>query len=420
MQVVGHRLPRRDAELQVQGKLLFTDDFRMHNLLHGAVLRSAEAHADIVSVDTSEAESMEGVTAVITAKDIPNNRFGIMLDDRGGQVRDEIPVLAGERVRQRGDGIAAVAAISPEIAAKAIRSIKVVYRRLPAVFDPVEAMKPEAPKIHGEDNVAVKRYLELGQVSQGFKDADLIVEDTFSTQMVEHAPLEPHACIAQYEHDGSFKIWSSTQRPFVLVSDISRVLEVPLSHIRLITPAVGGGFGGKNEMTVEAIACLLSKKSGRPVKIAFTREEEMTASTVRHPYLMTFKSGVKKDGQLMARHVTIVSNTGPYVGVGVRTLERAVNFCPGPYIIPNVYVEGFLVYTNVNNAGAMRGFGVPQVIFACEVHMDRIARELGIDPLELRLKNALVDGSTMVTGEILKKSNLTATLEVLAERAAES
>lgn len=420
MQVVGHRLPRRDAELQVQGKLLFTGDFKIHNMLYGAVLRSAEAHADIVSVDTREAESMEGVKAVITAEDVPNNRCAIMRDDRDGRVRDEIPILAGQRVRHRGDGIAAVAATSLEITEKALRSIKVVYRRLPAVFDPVEAMKPEAPKIHGEDNVAAKRYLELGQISKGFRDADLIVEDTFSTQMVEQAPLEPHTCIAQYEPDGSFKIWSTTQRPFVVASGLSRVLEVPLSHIRLMIPAVGGGFGSKNEMTTEPVACLLAKKSGRPVKIVFTREDEMTASTVRHPYLMTFKSGVKKDGQILARHVKIVSNTGPYSGVGVRVLERGIDFCTGPYQIPNVFVEGYVIYTNVNKGGAMRGFGVPQVIFACEVHMDRIARELGMDPLDLRLRNALVDGSTMATGQILKKSTLTATLETAIKRVAEN
>ncbi|MGE5485907.1 MAG: xanthine dehydrogenase family protein molybdopterin-binding subunit [Ignavibacteriales bacterium] len=416
MRALGARIPRLDAELQVQGKLRFTDDLDIPGLLCGKVLRSSEAHADIVDIDTSEAESIEGVAAVITARDVPFNSWGIMLDDRGARLPDDKAVLSAKRVFYRGDGVAAVAAVTPEIALKALDKIKVTYRRLPAVFDPVEAMKPESPKIHGSDNVATRRYLRRGDVEEGFGQSDFVIEDVFSSPMIEHASMEPHACIARYEPDGAFTIWSSTQRPFVVVADVARVLEVPLSKVRLITPPVGGGFGGKNEMTVEAIACLLSRKSGSPVKIVYTREEEMTASTVRHPYVMTFKSGVKKDGTLLSRYVKIISNTGPYVGVGARTLERAVNFCCGPYVIPHVLVEGFLVYTNCNDGGAMRGFGVPQTIFACEVHTDRIARELGVDPLEFRLKNALRDGATMMNGQILQKSNVVETLRVAAER----
>lgn len=391
--VIGKRVPRHDAILQVTGKAVYGDDVSRPGMLVAKVLRSKYAHAKILQVDTSAAEKLPGVLAVLTAKDIPHNRFGFTHQDQ--------PVLADDKVRYYGDAVAAVAAVSQDAAEEALALIKVDYEPLPAVFDPIEAMQPGAPIIHGESNIASHLKIRNGDMETGWKEADVVIEETITTQMVEHAHIEPHAALAEVNEQGEIVVYAAVQRPFLIASDLGKILKMPMNKIRVVSTAIGGGFGGKNEISFEPLICLLAMKTGKPVKMVYTREDEFEASTVRHPYITKYKSGVKKDGTLVARQVEIISDCGAYVSWGESTLTKASVHAAGPYRIPNVKIDGYLVYTNKPVGGAMRGFGVPQLGFAYEVHMDTIAAELGIDPVELRLKNCFVDGSSLPTGQVV-------------------
>ncbi len=335
---------------------------------------------------------------------MPNNRFGFTHLDQ--------PLLVEDTVRYRGDPIAAVAATSLEAAEQALDFIQVSYEPLPGVFDPQAAMLPDAPRVHAEagSNIAAHIKIRCGDIEQGWRECDRVVEETVKTQMVEHCHLEPHAALAEVDSRGVMTVHSSVQRPFLIASDLGKILRMPLNRIRVVATAVGGGFGGKNEISLEPYACLLSLKTGLPVKMVYTREEEFQATTVRHPYIVRFKSGVKQDGALVARQVEIISDTGAYVCWGESTLTKACIHAAGPYAIPHVRIDGYLVYTNNNVGGAMRGFGVPQLGFAYECHTDTVAEQLGMDPLEFRLKNILVDGSSLPTGQVLESVALRETL----------
>ncbi len=407
--VIGTRLPRHDALLQVTGQAVYGDDFTRPGMLFARALRSKYPHAKILELDISGAEKLPGVKAVITAKDVPKNRFGFTHLDQ--------PVLAEDKVRYLGDAIAVVAAESWEAAEEAIDLIKVNYEPLPAVFDPVEAMKPGAPKVHGDTNIVSHIKIRSGDLEQGWREADEIVEETLTTQMVEHAHLEPHAAVAEVSPQGEITVWSAVQRPFLIAIDLGKILQKPMNMIRVISTAIGGGFGGKNEITMEPFICLLAMKTGKPVKMVYTREEEFRATTVRHPYITKYKTGVKKDGTLVARQVEIISDCGAYVSWGESTLSKASIHAAGPYRIPNVWTDGYLVYTNNNIGGAMRGFGVPQMGFAYEVHTDTVAAVLGMDPVEFRLKNILVDNSPLPTGQVLEVVTLTETIQRAIELA---
>ncbi len=402
--IVGQRLPRHDAVLQVTGRAQYGIDLVRPGMLHARLLRSRHPHARLLDLDTSRARAQPGVAAVITAGDVPNNRFGFTHLDQ--------PVLVEDRVRYRGDPIAAVAATSLEAAERALSLIRVSYKPLPGVFDPLAAMAPDAPRIHAqaESNLAAHIKIRYGDVEQGWPECDEVVEETVKTQMVEHCHLEPHAALAEMDPGGVMTLHSSVQRPFLIASDLGKILGMPLNRLRVVATGVGGGFGGKNEISLEPYACLLALKTGRPVKIIYTREEEFQATTVRHPYIVKFRSGVKRDGTLVARQVEIISDTGAYVSWGESTLTKACIHAAGPYCIPNVKIDGYLVYTNNNVGGAMRGFGVPQLGFAYECHTDTLAARLGMDPLEFRLKNILVDGASLPTGQILETVALKDTL----------
>jgi CO/xanthine dehydrogenase Mo-binding subunit len=406
---VGQRATRPDGRLHGLGQTRYIDDLAFPGMLYAKIKRAGIAAARIRSIDTREAEAMPGVLAVLTGREIPVNSFGPSLQDQ--------PVLADERVFHAGDGVAAVAALSEQIAAEAIEKIKVEYEPLPAVFDPLHALREDAPKVHAPDsNIYASKIIRKGDADAAFARADHIFEGQYRTQMVEHVPLEPHAAIALWDANGRVTIHTTLGRISLGRADVARTLKLPLNRVRLVATIVGGNFGGKNEITQEPVLALLSKKTGRPVKGVFTRGEEFTCSTTRHPFIMDYKTGVSKDGRIVARKVRLVADGGAYCSWSETTLGKACILSAGPYRIDNLQIEAYAVYTNKTMTGAMRGFGAPQVCFAYESQMDEIAAALGMDPLEIRLLNAFEEGSASPTGQVLHSVVLKDTLQKAAER----
>jgi CO/xanthine dehydrogenase Mo-binding subunit len=406
---VGQRATRPDGRLHGLGQTRYIDDLAFPGMLYAKIKRAGIAAARIRSIDMREAEAMPGVLAVLTGREIPVNSFGPSLQDQ--------PLLADERVFHAGDGVAAVAALTEQIAADAIEKIKVEYEPLPAVFDPLEALREDAPKVHAPDsNVYASKVIRKGDVDTAFARADHIFEGQYRTQMVEHVPLEPHAAIAMWDANGRVTIHTTLGRITLGRADVARTLKLPLNRVRIVATIVGGNFGGKNEITQEPVLALLSKKTGRPVKGVFTRGEEFTASTTRHPFIMDYKTGVSKDGRILARKVRLVLDGGAYCSWSETTLGKACILSVGPYRIDNLHVEAFVVYTNKTMTGAMRGFGAPQVCFAYESQMDEIAAALDMDPLEIRLLNAFEEGSASPTGQVLHSVVLKESLQKAAQR----
>lgn len=391
---VGQRASRADGRLHGLGQTKYIDDMYFPNMLFAKIKRAGVASAIIKSVDTKEAEAMPGVVAVITGRDIPCNSFGPSLKDQ--------PVLADSRVFHAGDGVAAVAAETEQIATEALEKIKVEYEVLKPVLDPLESLKLETPGIHAPSaNIYGHKIIKKGDVEKAFKESDHIFEGTFRTQMVEHVPLEPHATIAQWDANGRVTIYSTLGRITLGRADVGRTLGIPMSRVRIVATVVGGNFGGKNEITTEPALALLSKMTGRPVKCTFTRPEEFYASTTRHPLIMEYKTGVNKQGKILGRKIRLILDGGAYCSWSETTLGKACILSAGPYNIENLEAEAFVVYTNKTMTGAMRGFGAPQVCFAYESHMDDIAHALGIDPIDIRLLNAFEEGSISPTGQKL-------------------
>jgi len=406
---VGQRVTRPDGRPHGLGQTKYIDDMSFPGMLHAKIKRAGIASARIVRIDTSAAEAMPGVVAVVTGCDVPVNSFGPSYQDQ--------PVLADQQVFHAGDGVGAVAAVTEQIALDALDRIKVEYEPLPAVFDPLEALKESAHKVHGtETNVYAKKTIKKGDVERAFADADHIFENRFSTQMVEHVSLEPHAAIADWDANGRVTIWCTIGRITLARSDMARTLKHPMSRIRMIGTVVGGNFGGKNEITQEPVLALLSRKTGRPVKGVYSRGEEFTSTTTRHPIIMDYKTGVTKEGKIIARKVRLVLDGGAYCSWSETTLGKAAILSAGPYNIDNLDVEAYVVYTNKTMTGAMRGFGAPQVCFAYESHMDDIAAALGIDPLEIRLRNAFGEGASSPTGQVLHSVVVKESLLKAAER----
>ncbi len=407
---VGKSLPKLDTTDKVLGKAAYTDDIEQPWMLYAKLLRSKHPHAKILSLDSSRAEGLPGVKAIITAKDVPLNAHGYNFKDQ--------VVFAKDKARYLGDPIIAVAAETEEIAEQALEYIEVEYEVLPAVFDPREALRPDAVKVHEGGNLCFHRKIRYGSVEEGFRTSDEIIEDTFSTQKMEHCHLEPHTGIAVFNDQEGLTIWTTCAMLFNVHQELARVLQIPSSRIRMIHTACGGGFGGKNEVSLEPYIALLAMKTRRPVKMVWTREEEFIGSTTRHSYFMEYRTGVKKDGALVARQIKMISDNGAYTQLGESQLTKASIFAPGPYRIPHVKVDAYLVYTNNTVGGAMRGFGVPQVSAAVETHMDHIAEALGLDPLELRLRNALKSGDLIPTGQMLHNVQLGETLSKASAAAA--
>lgn len=411
LRFVGKSVTRSETVEKVTGTWTYGTDLKIQGMLYAKVLRSPYPHARIVSVDTSRARHQRGVRAAITGEDIPY-RFG-------SAVRDE-PFLARGVVRYAGEAVAAVAAISEEIAREAIDLIDVEYEELPQITDPLEAMEPGAPLVHEHideyemegaftalpgTNIISHTKIRKGDVHQGFQDSDFVYEDVFTTQYIHTCPMEPHVAIAQIGADGSVTLWSSNQSPYNFVRDLGNALGVPYNQVRVICTGVGGGFGSKSYLRIEPLTIALAMHTnGAPVKYVLTRDEEFTSSSTKHPTHLTFKTGVKRNGTIVARKITGIFNTGGYADTGPLVARNGAFSGTGPYRIPNVWVDNYCVYTNNPLGGAFRGFGVPQLTWAHESQMDMIAHRLGIDPVELRMRNLVELGDSTCTGEVLTTS----------------
>jgi 4-hydroxybenzoyl-CoA reductase subunit alpha len=388
--VVSHGVTRYDAPDKATGRAKYTADVQLPDTVVGRILGSPIAHGLIKRIDVSKARALTGVLAVITGADVPDERYGV------SPAREDEQILAKERVRCVGDEIAAVAAVDDETAERALKLIEVEFEELPAVFDPDAAMAPGAPLVHPEDpryarNVNTRVEWHFGDVARGFAEADHVREQRFVGNRTYQAPMEPHAALARWEHHGDrLTIWSSTQTPHYLHRSLSRVLGVPMGNIRVIRPAVGGGFGCKAEATpLDFCSAILARITGRPVLMEYTREEMFRHFRGRHKQYIDLRIGVKRDGTITAVDQRIVLDGGAYTSYGVITAYYAGAMLPTLYKLPNYRYDGTRVYTNLPASGAFRGHGVPQPRFAFESLLDMIAGDLDLDPFEIRLRNAM-------------------------------
>ena len=400
---IGKATERQDAPDKVAGRAVYAGDIYLPGMLYGAALRSPLPHARIVSIDTAAARSCPGVRAVITAADLPRLRLG-------DQIKDQ-PVLAGDKVRFVGERIAALAADDEDTARRALELIRVEYEPLPAVFASGEAMAVGAPLVHesirdyckpdlqATGNLYGYKRIATGNLEEGWAQSDVIFEDTFTTPSSHQGYMENHAALAVVEPDGRATIWTSNKSPFRIREQLSEYIGLPVHCFRIVAPAIGGEFGGKGSMMDEPLCYYLSQATGRPVRMVMRRSEELSAANPRHPTLITIKSGLKKSGELVARQVTIIFNSGAYGGAKPGLVLEGHTKTAGPYRIPHLLIEGYAVYTNNAPCGHSRAPGHPQAVFAVESHTDMLARRLGMDPLTLRLMNVLQDGESAPTGE---------------------
>ena len=399
LNVVGTRVPMLDAAQKVKGTALFTDDLVLSGMLHGKVLRSPLPHAKILHIDTSRAEKLPGVKGVVTGRDIPDRMYGIV-----PMAKDEY-ALAREKVRYIGDDVAAVCAIDPEIAEEALGLITVDYEELPAVFDPLEAAKEGAPLIHDgvKNNTSFFIRKEFGDVEKALAECDEVFEHSFYSQAVNHAPLEPHAALAQFDPlNGHLTVWSSTQIPYFLRRNLSNTLQLAESKVRIIKPKVGGGFGQKIDLFAKDFcAAWFAIHLGKPVKFVYEREEIFISTRQRHPMYITVKTGVKKDGTILAQKFQAIADGGAYNSTAPTMIALSCFFLMIPYRVPNLIYEGSHIYTNKPVGGAMRGHGIPQARFAVERQLDIIADRIGVDPAEIRIKNSIHAGAPHPAGFII-------------------
>ncbi len=408
---VGKRVPKLDAPAKATGQVVYGHDMKLPRMLYGKILRSEHVHARILSIDTSKAKALPGVKAVITAEDIPDVKIGWARDN---------PVLKSGKVRSVRDEIAAVAAIDEETAREALELIKVEYEELPGVFDPEEAMEPGAPVLHAEapNNIQEKMRQAYyhGDVQKGFQESDVVIEDRFRMPFVTHCCMGTCFCLASFDPSGELTVWSSTQMPFLYQRDLSGAVGVPANKIRVIKAAIGGAFGSKLDMyPFEPICVFLAQKTGCPVRITFTREEEFISSPTRQPVICDIKSGAKKDGTLVARQVSMILDNGAYSSWGATTPLVMMQTISSLYRVPNVKYDVVVAYTNNLYSGAMRGYGNPQATFVVECHTDMLAHELGMDPMEFRLKNANRSGDVSGQGVKITSCGLTECIEKSAE-----
>lgn len=401
LSIVGKAERKVDAVKLVTGKPAFVDDIELRGMLHGRLLTSPHAHAVIRDIDASEARALPGVHAVLTYKDVPRIPYttaGQSWPEPGPHDQYSLDYI----VRFVGDRVAAVAAETPEIAEQALKLIHVDYEIKPALLDPRKSMDPDAPRIHPEPesyrihdatrNIAAHLHAEVGDAQRGFAESDLIVEGEYIVPQVQQTPIENHIVITYWDEDDRLVVRTSTQVPYHVRRIIAPVIGLSPRRIHVIKPRIGGGFGVKQEVLLEDICALLTIASDRPVKLEFSRAEEFRSSRSRHPQILHMKTGVKRDGTLVANQMTLLANTGAY-GTHSLTVQSNTGSKTLPmYPCPNIRFEAEVVYTNLPPAGAFRGYGVPQGAFALESHMDEVAKQLGMDALEFRRKNWIKEG----------------------------
>ncbi len=410
---VGKRVVRYDAVGHVTGATKYVGDITVPGMLIAKTLRCPYHRARIKSIDTSEAKKMDGVYAVITRADLAYNLFAMVPDHH---------VLAEEITRYKGQNIAAVAAVTKEVALEAISRIKVDLEELPCVIDPVEACKPDAPQVRPEGNLFLfdgnpVRKVRKGNIEAGFAEADFIVEGTYTTPAQEHAFLETTCTVSYFDERGKLVIHSKAQGLNFALGDLANVFQLPLNKLKFVGGTIGGGFGGLNSIHTDHIAGLLTQRTGRPVKFQLTREEEMMFSTVRSPWIFKFKDGIKKDGTITARYVDVLHDCGAYTELGLYAVEKNANLIAGAHKIKNVAVDSRMVYTNKMPSGSMRGFGVNVGQFAEQVQMDKLAKIVGLSPFEIRLKNAFKEGDIAHVGNKLVAVSGIETLQNVAKMA---
>ena len=385
LKTVGRRPKRLDAEAKVKGELIYPSDRNLENMLWVEVVRSAHPHARIRSIDTGAAEAAGGVVRVLTAKDVPGeNAFGIQIQD--------MPVLCHDRVRYMGDAVALVAAESRAAAREAAGLVQVDYEVLEPITDPEFAMRPDAPALHPGGNILHQGHFKKGDVEAGFEKSAVIVERSYQVPMMDHAFLETEAGVSYYGEDGLLTVESCGQYVYRDQTQIARALGLPLDQIRVTAPFMGGAFGGKDEITVQIHLALVTWHTKRPAKMVASRDESIVSHTKRHPAWMWYKTGASKSGKLLAVHCRFISDTGAYASLGGPVLNLMMEHCAGPYLVPNVWVDGYAVYTNNGFSGAFRGFGCTQACVAIESQMDLMARALKRDPLAFRRANVLHQG----------------------------
>lgn len=408
--IVGQSVHRIDSVAKVKGEALYPGDIQMPDMAYMKVLFANRPHAMIRRIDTSKAETFPGVLAVLTAKDVPNNEYGLISRDQ--------PVLCGpgsnkayaEHVRFIGDQVALVVAESEAIAARALQLIEVDYEDLPVVTDPREALKPEAPILFPDrgTNLFCHYRIRKGSIDAGFKDADVIVEGYYQTPAQEHAYLQPEAGVSYLDEEDRITVVVGGQWTHEDQEQIAHALGLPLEKVRVIYPAIGGAFGGREDMSVQIILGLATLRLAergirRPVKIVWSREESIIGHHKRHPYFIKTRWGATREGKLTAAEVEIVADGGAYMYTSTKVMGNATLMCTGPYEIPNVNVDSYAVYTNNIPNGAFRGFGGPQGAFAAESQMNKLAEALGMDAVEIRMKNLLREGSLLSVGTPLPK-----------------
>ncbi len=420
--VLGKDIPRIDGLPKASGDATYTADMNIHGTLVGQILRSRYPHARILKIDTSRAERLPGVKAVISSNNIPHVLYGTTIFDQ--------MLFDPNKVRYLGDEVAAVAATDPDIAEEALSLIEVEYEELPAVFDPLEALEPNAPLVHEdssqyessfevvgrEGNVGCTTWFGHGDVDKGFAESDEVFDHDFSTHQNHQTYLEPHASLAQPDGQGGLRVWSSTQGVFAVQTLLAKVLKIPMTKIQVTGSTVGGGFGGKKPRT-DMYSAALAIEAEKPVLVQFTRDEDFIAGLPRHPTVTQIKSGVMRNGRIIARQARMYYDTGAYTDHGPTIAAGGAFYAKGVYRIPNADIKAYTIYTNKTISGAYRGYGNPQAAYAVESHMDIIANELGIEPMELRQINGMDHGDSLINGQKLDEVWLKKTLDNAARHA---
>ncbi|OGQ76415.1 MAG: hypothetical protein A3G40_16340 [Deltaproteobacteria bacterium RIFCSPLOWO2_12_FULL_57_22] len=426
--VVGHSVYRKDAVQKATGQVLHVGNIEMPGMLHVAVLRSPYPHARITGIDKARAQALAGVAAVLTGADVAAMPG---VDPCFGPAFRDQPILAIDRVLHIGDPVVAVAALDRRLAEDALQLVDIDYEPLPPILDVLEAVKPEAPVLHPKlrpagtfadlahvragqsSNVCYHFKLRKGDVETAFAEADRVFEDTFRSPPAQHVPMEPHVTLAYLDENQRINVWSATQTPSYVRTELSAIFGLPMSRIRVRVPYLGGGYGAKLYAKLEPLVTALALVTRRPVRYALTREEEFVTIT-KHGVVAKLKTAVK-DGTITGRKCEVYWDTGAYAEIGPRIVHKSGYTSAGPYRMPNVWIDGYCVYTNKPPAGAFRGFGVPQVIWAYDSQMDIIARALGADPVEFRLRHALDEGEEFATGTPVQAFGLKPSIKQAAE-----